>query len=296
MRIILLTGQSGTGKTSIGRELAKNEEKYNFVHSYTDRPMRTYDEWGHTFVESKYMDLLLERNDIVAQTQIKEKRYCTIKSQFDENKINIYTVDINGVNDTLKAFPRADIMTILLRRNDSDVDYERVNRDVAVPPREDVDFLIDNNSSIESAAATINVLVNADLFNKPSRILKTIEDSLEAVYEQRRYLQKIEESLEEQRWYRDKPLYNQLIDYVNECIREEFDVEIKKDYEPQWDGDNCVFTIVAYYKDDLMPSETYRLTELLSKYAYNFCFENDCMDLMYRTYIDNNWIGIEDDY
>lgn len=295
MKIILLAGQSGSGKTSIGKELAKNEEKYSFVHSYTDRPMRESDEWGHTFVESKHMDLLLERNDIVASTQIKEKRYCTIKSQFDKDKINIYTVDVNGINDTLKAFPRADIMTVLLRRNSMDIKDERIERDVAVPPREDVDFLIENDTTIESAAATIDVLVNADLFNKPSRVLSTIEDSLEAIYEQRRYLQKIEESLEEQRWYRDQPLYNQLINYVNEQINKEFNVEIEKDYEPQWDGEDCVYTVIAWYKDDLMPAETFRLNELLSKYVYDFCSENDCMDLMYRTYIDNDWVGVKDE-
>lgn len=295
MKIILLAGQSGSGKTSIGKELAKNEEKYNFVHSYTDRPMRESDEWGHTFVESKHMDLLLERNDIVASTQIKEKRYCTIKSQFDKDKINIYTVDVNGINDTLKAFPRADIMTVLLRRNSIDIKDERIERDVAIPPREDVDFLIENDTTIESAAATIDVLVNADLFNKPSRVLSTIEDSLEAIYEQRRYLQKIEESLEEQRWYRDQPLYNQLINYVNEQINKEFNVEIEKDYEPQWDGEDCVYTVIAWYKDDLMPAETFRLNELLSKYVYDFCSENDCMDLMYRTYIDNDWVGVKDE-
>lgn len=295
MKIILLAGQSGSGKTSIGKELAKNEEKYNFVHSYTDRPMRESDEWGHTFVESKHMDLLLERNDIVASTQIKEKRYCTIKSQFYKDKINIYTVDVNGINDTLKAFPRADIMTVLLRRNSIDIKDERIERDVAIPPREDVDFLIENDTTIESAAATIDVLVNADLFNKPSRVLSTIEDSLEAIYEQRRYLQKIEESLEEQRWYRDQPLYNQLINYVNEQINKEFNVEIEKDYEPQWDGEDCVYTVIAWYKDDLMPAETFRLNELLSKYVYDFCSENDCMDLMYRTYIDNDWVGVKDE-
>ena len=64
MKIILLAGQSGSGKTSVGRELAKNEDKYNFVHSYTDRQMRETNEYGHTFVDSKEMDSLLKRDDI----------------------------------------------------------------------------------------------------------------------------------------------------------------------------------------------------------------------------------------
>lgn len=295
MKIILLSGQSGSGKTSIGRKLAKNEDKYNFVHSYTDRPMRNSDEYGHTFVNSKEMDFLLKRDDIVASTQIKEKRYCTIKSQFDKDKINIYIVDAHGINDTFEAFPRADIMTILIMRDSIDVESERVERDVAIPLREDVDFLINNDTSIESAAATIDVLVNANLFKKPSHVSSTIEDSLEAIYEQRRYLQQIEKSLEEQRWYRDQPLYNQLINYVNKQIKKDFDVTIEKDHEPQWDGENCVHTIIAWYKDDIMPAETFRINELLSKHVYDFCSKNDCMDLMYRTYIDSDWVGLKDE-
>ena len=105
----------------------------------------------------------------------------------------------------------------------------------------------------------------------------------------------IEKSLEEQRWYRDQSLYNQLINYVNKQIKKDFDVTIEKDHEPQWDGENCVYTIVAWYKDDIMPAETFRINELLSKYVYDFCSENDCMDLMYRTYIDSDWVGLKDE-
>ena len=295
MKIILLAGQSGCGKTSVGRELAKNEDKYNLIQSYTDRQMRETNEYGHTFVNSKEMDFLLKRDDVVASTQIREKRYCTIKSQFDKDKINIYIVDAHGINDTIEAFPRADIMTILIMRDSIDVESERVERDVAIPLREDVDFLINNDTSIESAAATIDVLVNADLFSKPSHVFHTIEDSLEAIYEQRRYLQQIEKSLEEQRWYRDQSLYSQLINYVNKQIKKDFDVTIKKDHEPQWNGEDCVYTVIALYKDDIMPAETFRINELLSKHVYDFCSENDCMDIMYRTYIDSDWVGLEDE-
>lgn len=293
MRIILLTGQSGTGKTSIGAELAKNSDKYNFIHSYTDRPMRSSEEWGHTFVDSGFMDLLLQRNDIVAKTQIKEKRYCTIESQFDINKVNIYTVDLQGVVDTMQAFPYADVMTILIKRDSNDVSEERVERDIAVPIREQVDFVIDNNSTIQSAAKTIDVLVNAGLFRKPSHInTDTIEERLEYIYEQRRYLFKIEESLEEQRWYRDKPLYNQLIQYIRNNIDSEFDIEIHPHTEPVWDDDNCVFPVIAWFKEeDAEPVDAFRLNDILSKLTYEFCDKNDCIDFSFRVYIDCEWIG-----
>lgn len=299
MKIVFLVGQSGVGKTVIGKELSEMSDKYNFVHSYTDRIMRDAEEWGHTFVDSAYMDLLLERSDIVAKTIIKESRYCAIRSQFDDNKVNIYITDVNGINDTLKSFPTAEIMVVLINRSiiNSDVTFERSSRDVLVPPREDVDFLIHNDGSVESAAVTINVLVNSDFFKKPAHTTSTIEDSLERVYEQRRYLDKIEESLEEQRWYRDKPLYNQLIEYVKEQINTEYNVEIYPDDEPIWDGNDCVYRVMAWYEE----SEDHiidgmRLNELLSKYVHDFCSMNDCMQLVLRTYINSDWVGAKDEY
>lgn len=37
MKILLLLGQSGVGKTTVAQELCKNEERYHFVDSFTDR-------------------------------------------------------------------------------------------------------------------------------------------------------------------------------------------------------------------------------------------------------------------
>lgn len=297
MKIIFLTGQSGTGKTSIGQELAKNSDKYNFIHSYTDRPMRSSDEWGHTFVNSNYMDMLLERSDIVAQTQIKQKRYCTIKSQFDENKINIYTVDLNGINDTLDVFSDAEIMVILIRRDSIDIDEFRFGRDILIPAREDADFLIDNDTTIQSAANTINALANMDLFDKPSHRLTTIEDKLDSVFEQERLLHEIEHSLEEQRWYRDKPTFDLLFDYVNEQINDENVIELSTNNQPLWDAEDCIYTLFAWYEDsdDDSPFDGFRLQEQISKYVYDFCSEHDCLDISYRISIDCEWIGLKDE-
>lgn len=296
MKIILLLGQSGTGKTTISKELSKNTDKYNFVYSYTDRPKRNNTEWGHTFVDSARMDLILQRDDVIAQTQIKEKRYCTTEDQFDENKINIYIVDTYGINDTIKSFPQAEIMSILLRRDDVSIESARANRDVAVPAREDVDFLIDNNGSVESVVKTIDVLVNTGLFKKPSHVLPTIEDGLDKIYQQRRYLQEIEQSLEEQRWYRDQAVYNQLVQYVNEKMQKYFKVEIFPDQEPVWDGDNCIYTIIAWYEEEeANPIDVFRLNEILTKNTYQFCSDNNCMSLLYRTHIDAQWEGLRDE-
>ena len=71
---------------------------------------------------------------------------------------------MQGINDTLQAFSEAEVMTILVRRKDIEADCVRINRDVNVPAREDVNFLIDNNGTIESAANLLNTLANFDFF------------------------------------------------------------------------------------------------------------------------------------
>ena len=102
MKIILMCGMSGSGKTTIAKKLCeKYNERYNFIFSYTDRGKRNKDEWGHIFVNSILMDDILEYENIVAQSKINKKRYCSIFSQFDKDKINLYIVDVNGINDVI---------------------------------------------------------------------------------------------------------------------------------------------------------------------------------------------------
>ena len=289
MKIILITGMSGVGKTTIAKKLCKNNDKYNFIFSYTDRVVRERNEFGHTFVDSSYMDLLLERNDIVAQTKIEKNRYCTIEPQFDENKVNVYIVDAYGINDTVKAFPTADIMSILIKRREIEVDCIRQDRDVCVPAREDVDFCIDNNGKVESVVNTINALVNFDLFNKPSHIVETIEDKLEYIDSQYRCLDEIRESLLKQLWYKYEGLYRKLCIYVEEKVNEEFDFNVKvtPDEAPDFDGEYLTFNVIGVYDNpDIGWDVLNKITELLSYHAHTYCSDNNISNaLAYRLYI-----------
>lgn len=296
MKVILLTGLSGSGKTTIAEELCK-DDKYNFIFSYTDRPMRDKNEFGHTFIKSNYMDLILENEDIVAQTKIEEYRYCATKEQFLEDKINVYIVDSFGINDTIKFFPYSDIMIILIRREDIEVDCIRESRDVHVPIRDDVDFVVDNNTTIESAVGLIKVLVNFDLFSHPSHLVEEIQDKLDYIDKQYRYLEEIKTSLYTQLWYRDRPLYIKTCKYVEEKVNEEFDFNIKvvPDDAPEIVNGHLRFNIVGDYDVDLMWADMYRLTECLSYYAHTYCKEHNYKDLSYHLAISENYKD-EDDY
>lgn len=295
MKIILLAGMSGSGKSSIAKELCK-DDRFNLVYSYTDRPRRDKDDTDHIFVESNYMDLVLERDDIVAKTKIDKYRYCTIESQFDEDKINVYIVDANGINDTFDAFPYADIMTILIRRSEIEADCIRQARDVEIPSRDDVDFLIDNNSKIISAVGTIKTLVGFDLFKKPSHTVETLRSKMEHIDEQFRRLTEIKESLYEQFWYQCRPLYIKMCKTVEEKVNNDFDFDIKiePDDNPEiYDGE-LRFHIIGEYTAELSWTDMNELVARMSHYAHTFCKENDCDDIAYHLVITDNWVEADE--
>lgn len=298
MKIVLISGMSGTGKTSIAKNLCERfPDKYNFIHSYTDRGLRESDEWGHTFVDSKYMDSILERSDIVAQTKIDNYRYCTLRCQFDEHKVNLYTVDIKGINDTIGAFPDAAFMTILVRRDEIEGDCLRLRRNVLTPIRDDVDFLIDNNGTIESAANLLNAFVNFDFFSEPSKQLDTLEEKIDYIDMQIRFLEETKESIYEQMWYQNLSLYKLMCQYVETQVNNEMDfkVNIKPDTSPEIFEGLLHYNVQASYDTgDLMWDEINRLVEKMSHYAWKFCKENDCLDIAYRLVISEYWNGQEE--
>lgn len=299
MRVVLITGMSGSGKTSICKNLCdRYQDKYNFIQSYTDRQKREKDEWGHTFISSIEMDTLLERPDIVAQTKIEKNRYCTIKEQFDENKINLYTVDVHGINDTIEAFPEADFMIVLVRRREIEGDCVRLDRNVSVPPRDDVDFLIDNNGKIESAANLLSTLVNFDFFYRHYPSVMDLEDRLEQIDMQYRFLDEMKASLYEQIWYVRLPVYRKLCAYVEKKINEEFDFEItiEPDSSPEiYDGYLTYNLQARHDNDNIMWDEMNRLVERLSYYAYQYCDDDRCKDIVLRLAVSEYWNG-EDEY
>lgn len=179
MKIVLLCGESGVGKSSVATELCKNKD-FNLIKSYTDRPMRGT-EYDHIFLDKKHMDELMEE-DLVAFTEIHGNRYCTCHNQFVEDKINVYVVDAYGINDTIKAFPEAEVMSVLITRKKVYIDEDRKNRDIKIPSRDDVSVMVDNDTSIEACANTIKALTkihNGIFFKTYHHQIMTIQDKID---------------------------------------------------------------------------------------------------------------------
>ena len=297
MKIILICGMSGTGKTTIVKKIYEQySDKYNVVCSYTDRQKRSSNEWGHKFINSSLMDYKLEHDDIVAQTKIEKYRYCSTVSQFSKDKINLYIADSQGIEDTIKSFPTADIMTVLICRNEIEADCVRSRRDVIIPDKTDVDFIINNNTTIMYPVDILHALAMFDLFNKPSHIEQTIDDKLENIDKKYRLLDAIQSSLYVQLFYQEQLNYAKLCTHVGIVLNKEFsfDIKVKKDYEPDiYDGD-LVFNIIVEYHADLRWDEIHNLIEKTTVCAYKYCEDNNLDDISGRLYICEHWEPLDE--
>lgn len=146
-RIINIVGASGTGKTTIAKELEK--EGFNIIHSFTTRKPRCKDEWGHTFLEN-WKPVFLKRHDckdkliafenkhtpkdedykfihkdsMIAYFNDYDKRDCyfATKEQYQGKGTSIYIVDPDGAEQVKRNVDDAEVVTIFLN---TDIEVRR---------------------------------------------------------------------------------------------------------------------------------------------------------------------------
>lgn len=98
-KILLVLGDHNTGKTWFSRRLQElAPEGVNIVKSYTSRKEREDDrKYGsdHTFVNKEAIESQINSRpeSIVAVTIKNGEYYMTHEDQFDDDKLNVYTVD-----------------------------------------------------------------------------------------------------------------------------------------------------------------------------------------------------------
>ena len=96
--LYLFVGPSGSGKTTIVEEL-ENRRGYKSIQSYTTRPQRYDNEYGHIFINDTDFDKL---KNIVAYTEYNGFRYCATEELLDES--DLYVVDCDGVETLLEKY------------------------------------------------------------------------------------------------------------------------------------------------------------------------------------------------
>lgn len=163
INIFALAGKSGSGKTTICEKLEeKYPDKYHIVQSYTDRPKRSKNETGHTFLSQQEMDSVYNSSIVVAKTVYGEYRYCSTSEQLSKTKVNLYVVDKQGIMDlgvynVLNKNVR--LKTCMIERQNRYVSKERSKRDEEIPSKY-FDYIISNNTNLDEVVETLDKLVN----------------------------------------------------------------------------------------------------------------------------------------
>lgn len=96
--LYLFVGPSGSGKTTIVDEL-ECKYRYKCLQSYTTRPQRCENEYGHIFISDDEFDNL---QNIVAYTEYNGYRYCATEDLL--NEASLYVVDCDGVETLLNKY------------------------------------------------------------------------------------------------------------------------------------------------------------------------------------------------
>jgi len=172
-RIICLVGESGSGKTTIAQVL--EEDGYNVIHSYTTRPQRKLEEWGHRFVTEA---VLQEHFDIpeyiVAYKFYDNYHYWAIRDQYKGLGTSIYVIDPDGIEMLLSKVKDAEIVIVYLKADKEERIYRmadqgrpigdvgrRVGYDRNAFKRIRCNWVVDANSSITDTIEQVKEVIRA---------------------------------------------------------------------------------------------------------------------------------------
>lgn len=144
-RVLLVNGGSGVGKSTVVGELCSGWECFEQVMSITSREKRGEDD-DHVFMDRDVVMGLIEDVDVVDWTEVGGELYCTTLGCFDEDKINVYIVDDEGIEKEWGS--EFDVLKVRLVGKSWIDDEERVGRivnwlgdenfDLVLQVREDV--------------------------------------------------------------------------------------------------------------------------------------------------------------
>lgn len=155
MFVFLFIGESGSGKSTIVNMLNERQPYiFNVVKSYTTREKRDENDNDHIFIKNKDE---LKDETIIAETEIEGNYYASIESQFSKDKLNLYIVDVKGIEDVKKFFKDEYVIVIQLVRNDIVIDEDRANREINTT-YENCDYHI-NNINIEDTYKEIHKVI-----------------------------------------------------------------------------------------------------------------------------------------
>ena len=118
-KLIILSAPSGTGKTTITKELLKNNPKWKFSVSATTRPPREGEKEGkdYIFMSKEKFEHYVKFGDFLEWEFVHGNRYGTLTDPLDDTLDNgnvmLLDIDVVGGKNVMEEFPD-DTLTIFI--------------------------------------------------------------------------------------------------------------------------------------------------------------------------------------
>jgi guanylate kinase len=179
--IVAIIGKSGSGKSEIVKRYG--DIGYNVIQSYTDRPKRYPEEWGHIFISTEEVEKY--KSSMIAYTFFHGYHYFATREQYRGKGVTFYVIDPYGVKGLKEKVKDADLVFVYIN-TDENVRIERmVNRmlennpepieeivqayynnardraeyDRTVFAAVECDYVIDNNGRIEDTIIALDSIL-----------------------------------------------------------------------------------------------------------------------------------------
>lgn len=115
-KLIVISAPSGSGKTTIARELMRRHPELLFSVSATTRPRRSFETEGadYFFLTKDRFKEYIGQNRLVEWEEIYGEYYGTLKSEVDkalsEGKSMLFDIDVKGALSIKKHYPKESLL------------------------------------------------------------------------------------------------------------------------------------------------------------------------------------------
>jgi guanylate kinase len=180
--LFVFSAPSGSGKTTIVREILKQYPEFAFSVSYTTRKRRSVEKEGvdYYFISEKEFESKIKSNEFVEWEKFYDYYYGTLKKNVDDNIMNgistVFEVDVKGAVSIKKVYPFATLIFIappsieelkerLVKRNtESNEDLQkRIERaEMELSFKEQFDYVV-TNINLEQAKNEVKTIIDVEL-------------------------------------------------------------------------------------------------------------------------------------